>query len=301
MQRLASPYVLLTLTVLFWAGNAVVGKHITTEVTPIQLAFWRWVLATAIVLPFGLPLVWRQRALIRLHWRRLLLLSGLSVATFNTLLYLALQQSTVINVVTVNALAPAVIPLMAFLLFKDRVNRLQVTGLMLSVAGALVVIARGDIQVLAGLAFNPGDLLAVVALLDWALYTVLVQRRTDGLRSLTFLTVTFIAGLILLTPFYVADLASAGGFEPDISNLMAILYVALFPSIAAYVCWNRAVGEVGATVAGQFLNLVPVFAAILAVLFLGEVIHLYHWIGLALVFAGIALVARGRRLPGAPV
>jgi drug/metabolite transporter (DMT)-like permease len=290
-----SPYLLLSLTSLFWAGNFIVGRAVRDAVPPIGLAFWRWVIALAILLPFVAGGLWRYRGVVRREWRILLALGVTGVGAFHSFVYLALQSTQAINAVLFLATTPLVIIAISWAAFGDRIGWAGAVGAIASMAGVVVVIARGDPRVLLALRVNPGDLWMLGAVPTWAIYSVCLKRRPQDLPPLILLAVTMVVGTLAVLPVYVWEHAAGYRFDLDPGALLGLAYVATFASIVAYVCWNRGVKEVGPNRAGVFINLIPVFAALLAIVFLGERVAAYHLVAAALVFAGVVLINRERR------
>lgn len=290
----ASPYLLLTLTTLFWAGNAVVARALHTLLPPAAMAFWRWVLALLLLSPFVLRPMYEQRALLRANWARLALLGVLGVGCYNTFLYAAMQTTTATNGVLINSMTPLLIVLIGRMLFGVRMTGRQQAGILLSLAGIIGIVSRGDIAVLMRLDFNQGDLLLVGGALTWALYTVLLRWRPAGIDSLAFLGAAVVGGIVLLMlPLYLVELTSGRVPVWNAATVAGMAYFAIFPSILSYLFWSRGVQQVGANRAGLFLYLVPVFGVALAVTFLGERLHLFHLAGAALIFTGIAIATAG--------
>jgi drug/metabolite transporter (DMT)-like permease len=288
------PYVLLTLTVLFWSGNFILGRGIRELIPPVSLNFWRWVGALTILLPFSWRAVHRQRALLVAHWKLLALMALPSITIFNTFIYTALQTTTAINTVLVNAMIPIFIALTAWVVFNERLTPRQALGVGISLAGLIFIVTRGNVTTLGVLTFSSGDLWTIGASLSWAIYSVMLRKRPADMDPLAFLTIIIIFGLLYALPFYVWEVWYKGGFGLTPENLAAMVYVALFPSVLAFIFWNSSVAKVGANRAGIFIHLMPVFSVILAVLFLGEQLHLFHLMGIALIFLGIVLTTMGR-------
>jgi drug/metabolite transporter (DMT)-like permease len=290
----ASPYLLLMLTALFWAGNAVVARALHNLLPPAAMAFWRWALALLLLFPFVLRPMYEQRTLMRANWVRLALLGVLGVGCYNTFLYAALQTTTATNGVLINSMTPLLIVLIGRTLFGVRMTRRQQAGILLSLAGVVGIVSRGDVAVLMRLDFNQGDLLLIGGAFTWALYTVLLRWRPAGIGTLAFLGAAVVGGLLLLMlPLYLVELASGRVAVWNAATGAGMVYFAVFPSILAYLFWNRGVQQVGANRAGLFLYLVPVFGILLAITFLGERLHLFHLAGAALIFTGIYISAAG--------
>jgi drug/metabolite transporter (DMT)-like permease len=289
-------YVGLVLTPLFWAGNAVVARGTVDAIPPLSMAFWRWVIALAILLPFGLPGIWRHRQIIRQRLGSMLALATFSVGAFNSLLYLAASTTTATNIALINATIPIFVALMSWLLLGDRTRPIQALGIALAVTGIVTVVARGDLAVLTGLQAQPGDLIMVAAVFSWGLFSVLLRRQAVPLPALTFLTTQILLGVLVILPFYLTDLlAFSGGFELSGATLAPLLYFAIFPGILAYAFWNHGVHAIGPSRAAIFMYLTPVFASILAGIFLGETLGRFHVIGGLLILSGLILATRAGR------
>lgn len=286
-------YVGLVLTPLFWAGNAVVAKGAVDSIPPLSMSFWRWVIALAVILPFGLPGVLRHRQVIRQYLGSMLILATFSVAAFNSLLYYAAITASATNIALINATIPIFIALLAWLLLGDRTRPVQLLGILLAVLGILTVVARGQLSVLTELEAQPGDLIMVGAVFSWGLFSVLLRRQAVPLPALTFLTTQIALGTLVILPFYLIELMFfKGGFEVGRATIMPLLYFAFFPGILAYAFWNHGVHRVGPARAAMFMYLTPVFASILAGVFLGERLGHFHIIGGLLILAGLFLATR---------
>lgn len=297
----ALAYIGLVLTPLFWAGNAVVARGVVDTIPPMAMSFWRWLIALAILLPFGLSGLWRHRHTIRQHLGPMLVLSIFSVAVFNSFLYYAAMTTTATNIALINSTIPVFVALLAWLLLGDRTRPVQILGILLAIIGILFIIARGDLAVLTSLQAQPGDLLMVGAVFSWGLFSVLLRRQAIPLPALTFLTTQILLGVLVILPFYLADLMFfSGGFPVSGDTLLPLLYLAIFPGILAYAFWNYGVHQAGPAKAAIFMYLTPVFASVLAGIFLGETLGLPHVIGGGLILAGLLLATGMARLrPGA--
>jgi drug/metabolite transporter (DMT)-like permease len=291
------PYLLLSLAALIWAGNWVVGRGIRDTVPPVALAFWRWTVAALILAPIALPRLRGQGALLLCHWRVLLLLSGCGIALFQCLIYTGLRYTNAVNAMLMNSAMPLVMMLVAWLIDRQKVTPRQLGGMILSFCGILVIIGRGDLAALGSFSFNPGDLIILLGMPVWGVYSVLLRRRPLELDSLTFIFVVSALGAALLAPAYFLENRFVQAPLLTWSAVGAVLYVALFASIAAYVCWNRGVDMVGPNNAGITQHLIPAFGTLLAVVFLGEEVHLFHAIGIATILLGVWLVTSARFAP----
>ncbi len=293
-----SPYLLLTLTALFWAGNWVVGRALRNDATPISLAFWRWALAWVLLLPFAWPHLRRE-------WRQiwdskgiLIILGLLGTGTYNALSYTGLQYTSVTNASMLNSVIPILIAALSWAFLGERLSLLQGAGILISLTGVLCILTRADPALLMGLHFNVGDLWLFASMLVWAMYTVVLKWRPKNLHPLAFLATLATVGLAAMLPLYLYG-SLGGGVRLNAGSVLGLAYLGIFPALLAYIFWNRAVEQVGANVAGLFMHLLPVFGTALAVLFLGETLHLYHFLGLALILSGIYLTSHfgNRDLP----
>jgi drug/metabolite transporter (DMT)-like permease len=212
-------------------------------------------------------------------------------AGYNVIAYLALHYTQAINSLLLQSVAPLFVALWSFALFRDRLTLVQAAGIATSLTGALIIVSRGDIGVLTHFAFNIGDIMILVALVFYALYTALLRVR-PAMPPLSFLAATIGASTILMIPPLAYELATGHVAVIEPSTLAAFAYVGIFPSVLGYFCLNRGIELIGANRAAPFIHLMPVFGSILAILFLGERPQPFHAIGYALVIAGVAVAAR---------
>jgi drug/metabolite transporter (DMT)-like permease len=283
-----APYLMLSLAPLCWAGNIVLARGVADIIPPVAFAFWRWTLACVLVLPFALRQVAQDWSAITRRWKMLFALAVLGISSFNTLLYTAVHTTTAINGALIQTTMPALIVLLSLVLYRERISRRQGAGVLLCLLGAGLIVLRGDWGTLLTLSFAQGDLLMIIAVVFYGLYSALLRRR-PSIHPLSFLAATFFLGAAGLLPFYLAELAFVGPFSLSRNIALSILYVALFPSVVAYFCWNKGVDRVGPNRAGLFINLIPVFASLLSVWLLGESIRAFHVGGMALIGGGMVL------------
>lgn len=297
MKLADKPYLLLTLAVLLWSGNFIVGRAIHGQVPPVALAFWRWTGACLLIALPALPHLRQDWDQLRGHCGILLLLSAIGIAAFNTLVYAGLQWTEAINAFLLQSLMPVLIVAMSFGLFRERVSLAQACGIAISLSGALTIILRGDWGNLVSVAVNRGDALVLLAVVGYAGYSVLLRKR-PAIHPLSFIAITFFLGATMLLPLYLAELAAGHSIQWSLAALGAMGYVAIFPSIVSYLCFNRGVELLGANQAGLFIHLMPVFGSLMAMLFLGEALRWFHGVGIVLIAWGIFL-ATSRRFQGA--
>lgn len=282
---------LLALAGLFWAGNTVLARGLHESVPPIALAWARWTLATLLVLPFAWPHLKRDWPVIRGHWGILAFLSAMGAGSYNTLFYIGLNHTPALNALIVGASGPMLIALASFLAFRDRLSATQAAGIPLAALGVLTIITKGDPQTLARAEFNQGDLWVFAALVSWALYTAYLRKRPN-IHWVSFAAITFAVAALFNFPLFVAEHVWHRQLQPTLETALAIAYVSVFPSVLAYIFFNRGVELIGANRAGAYIYLIPVFGATLAVALLGERFALYHLAGFAIIMGGVFLASR---------
>lgn len=287
-----TPYALLVVVALSFGGNWVVGRALQDAVPPFAMAFWRWVVALLLLAPLAARPLAADRARLAAAWKPLAALGALGIAAFSLLTYWGLKYTPAINGALLNSSMPVFIVVLSWAILGLAISHRQLAGLCLSLAGVLTLIAHGDFRAMMGLSFNVGDLLILGGMLSWSVYTVTLKWRPAGLHPLSFLFAIALAGVVLCAPFYALELARGEQLRLGPEALAGLLYLGVFPSIIAFICWNHAVKAVGPNIAGFFLHLVPVLGTAFSMLFLGERLQLYHLTGALLVFAGIALTSR---------
>ena len=292
-----SPYLLLVLTTLFWSGNFVLARYVRLDVPPVGLSFFRWAVAGAILLPFVWKGMVREWPLVRRHIALVLVLSILGVANFNTFVYLGLQHTTASNGVLLQSVMPLMIIGLARLILRTSIRPTQVIGILVSTCGVINIVIRGDVSALAHLDINRGDLWILAAILSWGLYSVVLKKLPPGINPLSFLGYAVSFGVLAILPLYLWEVSTGRTMGLDSVTVGSVAYVAVFPSLLAYMFWNHAVHQIGPERAGQFIHLIPVFGTLLAVMFLGEVLYPYHLAGIGLVAAGIYLATSRRFVP----
>ncbi|MGF1627186.1 MAG: DMT family transporter [Alphaproteobacteria bacterium] len=292
------PYLMASATALFWSGNYILGRTVIETFPPVALAFWRWLLAWLILMPFAWRAMRREWPIIRAYWPRLTLFGLMAVPCYNTMVYVAFHTTSTINAAVLNSTMPLAIVVMAWALFRERLTAAQAAGVLVSLIGVLWIVARGDPATLLGLEATPGDFWVIGAVLVYALYMVLLRLRPAGLGGLAFLGVSVTVGVAALLPAFLIELVFTGPPELSWSNAAVVTYMAIFASILAYVFWNHATATIGASKTGAFIHLIPVMTTILALAFLDETLHWFHVAGMAGVLCGVVLVARGGRRAG---
>ncbi|WP_454624800.1 DMT family transporter [Bradyrhizobium cenepequi] len=285
------PYLLLSLTALFWAGNAIVGRLAAGHIAPVTLSFLRWALAFLLVLPWAWPHLKRDWPAIRGRFGLMVLLSVTGIGVFTAMQYWALEYTQALNTLLLQSAAPLIIAVWSLVLLGVRLTAAQAFGVLLSLAGVLVIILHGDFTALSKVEFNKGDLIFITALTIFGIYSVLSPKRPQ-IHGLSFVAFTFGCGAVCLTPFLVWELLARPVMQLNVNNLLSLIYVAVFPSTLAYLCFNRGVQLIGANRTAPFFHVVPVFGTVLSIIFLGEHPQLFHFIGFALVLSGVFVASR---------
>jgi drug/metabolite transporter (DMT)-like permease len=285
------PYLLLSITALCWAGNAIVGRLAAGHIPPVTLSFLRWSLAFLLILPFAWKHLRRDWAAIRGRLGTMVVLSVTGISAFNTLQYWALEHTQALNTLLLQSAAPLFVAGWSLALFGVRLTLAQAGGIALSLSGVLVILLHGDLTTLRNIEFNKGDIIFMMALVIFGLYSVLSLKRPD-IHGLSFVGFTFGCGAVCLVPLFIWELLARPVMQLDTTNLLTLFYVAVFPSTLAYLCFNRGVQLIGANRAAPFFHVVPVFGSVMAIVFLGEHPQLFHLIGFALVLTGVFVASR---------
>jgi drug/metabolite transporter (DMT)-like permease len=284
---LKSPYLLLSLSSLFWSLNQVFGRGLRDEIPPMAFAFWRWAIAMSVLIPFALPHVIRQWPTIKAAWKPLLVMGIFGTAFHNALQYVGLQYTTATNGLLLNSVIPIMVIAISWLFLGLKLTAMQRIGVTLSFLGVICIVIRGDFSVLKQLAFNRGDVWILIGISLWAVYTICLRWRPPQLHPIAFLWLIGTIGLIGITPFYFFEMVSGRHIVITSQSIATLIYTGLFPSILAFVFWNYGVKQIGPNKASLFLHLVPVFGSIFSITFLSERLYLFHLLGIMLIFIGI--------------
>ena len=285
------PYLLLSITSLCWAGNAIVGRLAAGHIPPVTLSFLRWSLAFLILLPFAWKHLVRDWGAIRARLGIMVIVSVTGIGAFNTLQYWALEYTQALNTLLLQSAGPLVVAVWSLLLLGVRLTLAQAAGVVLSLTGVLVILLHGDLGALSSIQFNKGDVIFIVALIIFGFYSVMSLKR-PAIHALSFAAFTFGAGAACLVPLLIWELATRPVMALNAANLLSLFYVAVFPSTLAYLCYNRGVQLIGANRAAPFFHVVPLFGSVMAMVFLGERPQPFHFIGFALVLTGVFVAAR---------
>ena len=283
-------YIMLTCATLFWAGNFIVGKYaFLTEIPPLSLVFYRWLLVWIILLPFTYKDIIKHKDTILNNLPLLFFLGLTSVGLFNSFTYLSLIYTQVINSSLFNTAIPAIIILLCFLFKVEKTNKFQLSGLFISVCGILAIITKLNLDILLSLNFNKGDLIMIGGALTWGIYSTLLKKKKFTLPLLTLVHIVCTFGLISVFPQFLYELWNGQVIKFDINLVYTLIFLALFPSIGSYYCWAGAVSIIGANRAGIFLSLIPLFSTIMAIALYNEKFQFFHLIGAILILVGLYL------------
>tara|TARA_B100001248_G_scaffold87287_1_gene64110 strand:+ start:2079 stop:2936 length:858 start_codon:yes stop_codon:yes gene_type:complete len=281
------------LATLFWSGNFIVGKFATLfQIPPLSLNFLRWVLVWFILIPFTFKEILNKKNYIKANWMLISFMGIITISTFNSVVYFALNYTQVINAVLMLAGIPALVMILSSIMKIERANIFQLVGLILSILGVAMIISNADIQKILTLNFNKGDLWMLVCVLSWSLYSTLLKKKKLELSQFTFIQLMVTVGLIFLIPQYFYERSI--GLEIPINKffIAILLYVVIFPAIAAYYCWQKAIELIGPNRSAIFVQLMPLFSALMAILIFNEKFQLYHLIGGTFIVSGIYLSNR---------
>ncbi len=280
----------LVLPPLFWAGNFAVGRAVREDIAPFTLSFGRWVIALIVLLPFVIHYMRRDWELYKENITKIIAVSLVGVAGFNTLVYKGLHSTTTTNAILLNSCIPVLIMLIGALFYQQRLRFTQLLGLLISLSGVLSIVLHGDWSRLLSFAFNPGDLIVFFAMICWALYTLWMKDIPANIDRRGLMGVQIIFGLIALAPLFIWEINQTDTHSSWNQNaLLALAYVGIFPSVVAYLLYTIAVQKVGAVKTGLSIHLMPVFGVLISVFILGESFQNYQAIGILAIAIGLML------------
>ena len=283
-------YIMLVCATLFWACNFMVGKFaFFSDIPPMSLVFFRWLLVWLILLPFTYREIIKNKEIIKKNLPLLFFLALTSVGLFNSFTYLSLVYTQVINASLFNTAIPAIIILLCFIFKIEKTNRYQILGLVISVFGILSIITKLNLEILLTLSFNKGDLIMIGGVITWGLYSSFLKKKTFTLPLLTLVHILCTFGLIFIFPQFIYEFSQGQIIKFNINLFYILIFLAIFPSIGSYYCWAGAVSIIGANRAGIFLSLIPLFSTIMAIFFYGEQFQFFHLSGAILIIIGLFL------------
>jgi drug/metabolite transporter (DMT)-like permease len=288
-----SAYGLLILATLFWSGNFIVGKFAYLfQVPPLTLNVLRWISVWIILMPFTYEEIINNLPSIKKNWLVISFMGVITISTFNSVVYYALNYTKVINSVLVLAAIPAATIIFSSLMKIEKTNIFQLLGLFLSIVGIGSIISYGDVQNIIELNFNKGDLLMLVCVICWALYSTLLKKYKFKFSQFTLIQLMVSAGILFLIPQFFYEQSNNLEINFNKAFFAILIYVVLFPAIAAYYCWQKGVEIIGPNRASMFIQLMPLFSAIMAIIFLNEKFELFHFVGASFIVLGIYLSNR---------
>ena len=290
MSKNYSAYFLLVLATLFWSGNFIVGKFATLfEIPPLTLNTFRWVAVWLILIPFTIKEIIKNLEQIKKKWFIISFMGLITISTFNSVVYFALNYTQVINAVLVLAAIPAATIVFSSIMRIEKTNYFQILGLILSILGIVTIISSGQIQKIISLSFNKGDLWMIVCVLSWSLYSTLLKKYKFKFSQFSLIQLMVSVGLLFLIPqfFYERSIGLEINFNK--AFFMILFYVVVFPAILAYYCWQKGVSIIGPNRASMFIQLMPLFSAVMAIIIFSEKFQLYHFGGAAFIISGIYL------------
>ena len=289
MQNIKA-YIMLVCASLFWAGNFMIGKYaFLTEIPPLSLVFYRWLLVWIILLPFTYKEIIKYKETILNNLPLLFFLGFTSVGLFNSFTYLSLIHTQVINASLFNAAIPAIIILLCFLFKIEKTNKFQILGLIISVGGILAIITKLKLNILLSLNFNKGDLTMVIAMLSWATYSALLKVKKHDVSQLCLLQIIISFGLLFLIPVYIFEFILGYRIEINLPFTLTLSYVVLFPGLLSFICWIKGISLIGPNRSGIFLHLMPILSAIMAMIIFDERFMFFHALGALFILSGILI------------
>ena len=283
-------YSLLVFAAFCWSGNFIVGKFAYLfEVPPLTLNFLRWVSVWLILIPFTYKEIYKNLNYIKKNWIVISFMGIITISTFNSVVYLALTYTQVINAVLVLAAIPAVTIIISSLMKVDKTNIFQLVGLFLSIIGIGAIISNADLNKIFSLNFNKGDLWMLVCVLSWSLYSTLLKKHNFKFSQFTLIQLMVSVGILFLIPQFIYE--NHIGLELNFNKpfFLILFYVVVFPAIAAYYFWQKGIEIIGPNRATMFIQLMPLFSAIMAIIIFKEKLELYHFAGAAFIVSGIYL------------
>jgi len=283
-------YIYLFLTVLFWAGNFVVGKFASYyEIPPFSLNFYRWFFAWLILAPFTLPEIIKKKDYIKNNYKLFIVLGITSITIFNSIVYYSLNFTQVISGVLMISTIPVMIIFISSILKIEKTNIFQILGVIFSFTGVILIISKANFKILINLNFNKGDLTMVLAMFSWALYSALLKKKQHELSQITLLEVIISFGLIFLIPVYFIEYKMGYVIKLDKNFILVLTYVVLFPGLASFILWIKGISLIGPNRSGVFLHLMPILSAIMAIIIFDEKFMHYHILGAIFILTGILL------------
>lgn len=296
-NQLLAGYIFAIAATAIWSANFIIARGLNENISPIALAFWRWLVAVIAILPFSIKHLLNQKHLLKKHLPYLAITSLLGITIFNTLIYFAGHSTTAVNLSLISITFPVFIVIFSRFIYGEKITVNRGAGILIVAAGIIFLVTKGNVGSILNISFSIGDLWMLLAAITFAAYSLLLKRKPDNLNIWAFQLCTFSIGLLLLLPFYLWDLSVSPPVRFDLTTLGAILYIGIFASLSAFVLWNKAIAIIGPARAGMLYYSLPLFSGLLAHMVLKEDISIVHFYSALLIIAGI-LTANSKRLPG---
>jgi len=293
LSKEKTAYIFLIFATLFWSGNFIVGKAASLfEIPPFTLNFYRWLFAWLILAPFTLKEILKKKNYILENIKLILILGITSITIFNSIVYYSLNFTQVISGVLMISTIPVMIIFFCWIFKIEKTNIYQITGVIFSLLGVVVIITKADLKIILNLNFNKGDLWMAVAMFSWAIYSALLRKKNFKLSQLSLLQMIISAGLIILLPAYLIEFAMGYRVNIHLPFILTLTYVVFFPGLASFTLWIKGISIIGSNRSGIFLHLMPIFSTILAILIFNEKFMAYHLIGAIFIVTGIVLSSK---------
>jgi drug/metabolite transporter (DMT)-like permease len=289
-QEILVGTLLAVLATIIWSGNFIIARGVIKDIPPVTLSFYRWLTATVILLPFAWKYFIKELHLVKNNLWYFLLAAVTGVSMFNTFVYIAAHFSEAINMAILGTCSsPIMSVIFARIFLKEKITGLRIVGMLVCVAGILLLLSKGSFETLMNFRFSKGDWWILAAALSFAIYNTMVKKKPKEMHSINFLFVVFLLGTIILIPFYIWEFKQQGGIALNLFNISSILYLGLGASVICFMIWNKAIVALGSGRTALFGNLIPVFSSIEAVIFLHEKISPIHIFSFILVVAGLVI------------
>ena len=288
-----SAYLFLVLATFCWSGNFIVGKFATLyEIPPLTLNVFRWISVWFILIPFTYKEIFENLSYIKKNWLVISFMGVITISTFNSVVYFALNYTQVINAVLMLSAIPAATIVLSSLMKIEETNIFQLLGLVLSIIGIGSIISNGDIQKIISLDFNKGDMWMLVCVITWSLYSTLLKKNNFKFSQFTLIQLMVSVGILFLIPQFFYEKSIGLELNLDKNFFLILIYVAIFPAIAAYYFWQKGIEIIGPNRASMFIQLMPLFSAVMAIIIFKEKFELYHFVGAIFILSGIYLSNR---------
>ena len=273
-----------------WSGNFIVGKFATLfEIPPLTLNVFRWISVWFILIPFTYKEIFKNLSYIKKNWLVISFMGVITISTFNSVVYFALNYTQVINAVLMLSAIPAATIVLSSLMKIEKTNIFQLIGLLVSVVGIGSIISNGDFQKIISLDFNKGDIWRLVCVITWSLYSTLLKKNKFKFSQFTLIQLMVSVGILFLIPQFFYEKSIGLELNLDKNFFLILTYVAIFPAIAAYYFWQKGIEIIGPNRASMFIQLMPLFSAIMAIIIFKEKFEMYHFVGAFFILSGIYL------------